>query len=71
MPVVAPPQVAFALAELCEVPVNPLLQPVKVPQDSSITIWYINHSSRFCLMSKLAEGVLLSPVIPIINEDVA
>lgn len=55
--------------ELHEVPVSLFLQPVEVPQDGSMTIWHISHSSQFCIISKFPESTF-SPIIQMINEDV-
>ena len=60
---------AVPLAELYEVPVSPFLQPVVVPLDGSTTLWSISHSSRFGVISKLAEDTFCT-IIQIINEDV-
>ena len=45
------------------------LQPVKVPLDSSMTLWLISHSSPFCVICKLAQGALC-PIVQVINEEV-
>jgi len=47
---IVPPQVQHfeCLTELYEVPVSPFLQPVKVPLDGSLTLWFISHSFQFC-----------------------
>ncbi|KAK4825521.1 hypothetical protein QYF61_000034 [Mycteria americana] len=45
------------------------LGPVQVPLDGSTTLWCINHSSEFGVISKLAEDTLC-PIIHIMNEDV-
>ncbi|KAK4832384.1 hypothetical protein QYF61_022239 [Mycteria americana] len=55
------PQVLFCKAAL--------LLLAEVPLDGSTTSWCINHSSQFCIISKLAEGVFCS-IIQIINEAV-
>ena len=60
---------ALPLVELHEPPVSPFFQPVKVPLDGSTTFWSINHSSQFCVISRLAEGTLC-PIIQIINEGI-
>lgn len=46
--------------EIHEIPVGPLLQPVKVPLNSGTTIWCASPSSQFCIICELAEGELLS-----------
>lgn len=43
---------------LHEVPIRPLLQPVRVPLNSSTTIWSINLFSQFCIICKASVDVL-------------
>jgi len=60
MPGVVPPQVqdpALALIELHEVPLCPTLQPVQVSLNGSTACQCIQHTSQFCVISKLAEGI--------------
>ncbi|GAB0183439.1 mitochondrial enolase superfamily member 1 [Grus japonensis] len=52
-----------------EVPIGPFPQPVQFPLDGSTTFWCINHSSQWCVISKLAE-VAFYPIFQIIDEDV-
>ena len=56
---VVPPQVqdlALALVEPHQVPLCPDLQPIQVTLNGSTAFWCIYHTSRFCVVSKLAEG---------------
>lgn len=46
-----------------------MLQPVKVPMNSSTTLWLISRSFWSCIVIKLAEGALC-PVIQVIRENV-
>ncbi|GAB0175715.1 cAMP-dependent protein kinase inhibitor alpha [Grus japonensis] len=72
VPGVVPPQVQdfpLPFVELHEVPDSPFLQPVKIPPDGSMILWFISLCSQFGVICKLAEGTLY-PIIQIINEDV-
>jgi len=51
---------ALALVEFHQVPLCPTLQPVQVSVNGSTACWCIHHSSQFCVISKLAEGALLT-----------
>lgn len=42
---------------------------VSGPSGSSSTLWYIIHSSQFCVICKLAEAMLF-PIIQFVNEGV-
>jgi len=60
---VVPPQVkdpAFALVVLHQVPLCPAFQPVQVSLNGSTAFWCMHHSSQLCIISKLAEGTLLT-----------
>jgi len=46
---------AFPLIKLHEVPLEPVLQLVKVPLSGSTTMWCFSHSSQFCVICELAE----------------
>ncbi|GAB0183594.1 mitochondrial enolase superfamily member 1 [Grus japonensis] len=59
----------LALVEFHLVPLYPTLQPVQVSLNGSAAFWCIGHSSRFCIISKLAEGTLC-PLIQVIDEYV-
>ena len=52
-----------------EFPVSQSPQSVEVSLDNSMMLWYISHSSHFCVIIKLAEGTLC-PVTQIINGDI-
>jgi len=54
---------ALALAELHQVP----LQPVLVLLDGSTAFWCTSHSSQFWVISRLAEGTL-RPFIQVTDE---
>jgi len=41
---------------LDSLPLDPFLQPVKVPLDSGMTLLYIGCSSQFCVIYKLSAG---------------
>ena len=72
VPEVVPPYVqdfAFLLVEHHDVPVSPLLQPVKVPLDGSMILSVTLRNSRFCVNRKLAKGTTY-PIIKTISEDV-
>jgi len=58
----------FPSVELHESPLCPFLQHLEAPLNDSTTIWSIKHSSQFCIICKLAEGVLC-PIFQLINED--
>ena len=60
---------AFAFVELHEVPVSLFLQPVEVPLNGSMILWWISCSSQVCIVCKLAKGALC-PIVQIINQDV-
>lgn len=47
---------ALFIVELHRVPVSPFVQLVEVPLDGSATLWFVNHSSKFFVTSRLAEG---------------
>jgi len=49
-------------------PVGPFLQPVTVPLHGSSTLQCINHSSRFWIIYKPAEGAVC-PIVWVINEN--
>lgn len=69
---VVPPWVqdsAFPFVELHEVPLCPLLQPVKVPLNSSTHNCCINHCSQFCIIWKLVEAAHCN-VVRMVNEDI-
>ena len=58
---VTPPQVqdmAFPFVEMQEVPPAPFLQHVKILLNGNTTSWCTGHSSKFCIVHKLAEGKL-------------
>ncbi|PKU46836.1 hypothetical protein llap_2809 [Limosa lapponica baueri] len=41
-----------------KVPLCPTLQPVQVSVHGGTAFWCVSHPSRFCIISKLAEGTL-------------
>lgn len=43
---------------LLEVPISPLLQPVRVHPNSNTTMWSINHFFQFCIICKASVGIL-------------
>lgn len=61
---------AFPFFELHKFPVGSFLQPVKVPQNGTKTIWCISHCSWYCTICKLADGAV-SFIIWVINEEQA
>jgi len=72
VPEIIPPQVqdfAFPLAELHEISLDPVLQLVKVPLNGGTTIWYISHSSQFCIICEHAHDVLF-PIVQMVNENI-
>jgi len=56
--------------EFHEVLVCPFLQLVNVCLSGSMSIWYTNYSSQFCIICKLAEGVLCL-IVQVISEEVS
>lgn len=56
------------LVEIHEDPFSPFLQLLKVPIKGRATLWFISHSSQFCVTSKPTE-VTFCPIIQIINEN--
>jgi len=69
---VVPPQpqgFVIPFAEVYEAPLSLFLQPDKVPLGGSMAFWCINHSSHFCVISKVAKGKLC-PITQIVNECV-
>lgn len=65
-----PPQgqdFSFPFVELDDIHVGPFLQHVTVPLNGSATLWPINQSFQFCIIS--IEGAL-RPIIQVTNEDV-
>jgi len=64
---VVPPLVqdsALPIVDLHQVPVSLVLRPVKNPLNGSTTLWRINHSSSFGVISKLAAGTLCPIIDP-------
>lgn len=60
----------FALhVEPDDVPVSLFLWPVEVSQNGNKGFWCISHSSRLCVICKLAKGTFC-PINQIINKDV-
>lgn len=55
--------------ELYDIHLRPILQTFEVPLDGSTTLWYISHSSLFCITSELAEDAIC-PSVQVINEEV-
>ena len=58
---VVPPQVqdpTLASAELHQVPPHPTPQPVQVSLDGIAAFWSVSHSSRLCIICRLAGGAL-------------
>lgn len=47
---------ALSIVELHRVPLSPFVQLVEVPLDGSATLWFVSHSSKFFVTSRLAEG---------------
>jgi len=60
--------VPFQVQGLHESPFSLFLQHVEVPLDDSTPIWYTSHSSQFCIICELAEG-MLCPIIKVITES--
>jgi len=58
---------AFPFAELFEITVGLLLQPVQVPLNSRTTICLINHFYQICITCKLSESTLCTNM-QVINE---
>jgi len=48
---------------------GPFVQSVEVPVKGGTTISFTNHSFQFCIICRLAEG-MLCPIIQAITEDV-
>ena len=59
---------AFRFVEPHEVHLGPLLKPVKVPLDSISSLWCVNGTPQFGVISKLAEGAL-DPTVSVTDED--
>jgi len=68
---ISPPakDTAFPLVELNENPLCPVLLFLQVPLKDSTSLWYINHTSRFCIICKFAEASLCLSM-QVINEDI-
>lgn len=64
---VIPPTLRTSHFPLNCVPVSPFFQLVEVPLNDYTPIWCINYSSQFCIICKLAGGVLC-PIIQIITK---
>ena len=72
VPGVVPPEVQDfprPVVELHDVLVCPFLQPVHIPLDGSMTLWYMSYFSQFCVICQLAEDTLY-PIVHLTNEDV-
>lgn len=42
---------------------------MEVPVNVSTLLWYVSHSSQFCIICKHAEGAFC-PIVQVISEDV-
>lgn len=47
----------LALVQLHLDPFRPALKPIQVLLNGSTELWCISHFARFCIISKLAEGI--------------